>query len=768
MEKKTGRSRKAVQPLKPKKLVYWAVAIPAFLALLLFAIVFLDHSDNDISRAMASKAMALSFADRDDIVASQGEHGSHFGTPDQDEWYAKYIDYMIEEGYLEPGDEKISKSYAMDALTYGEAAYAADRVSKGLSSALNVSKNKYKKAMPKEEWWLFYESFLKKADSENAVKKQKLVLYGTPKNVKEAAAWTAYTDQGTMNFEGVSLDACIDRKIEVYERDGSIITLCGVQSEKVTYKNVWIVPGESGGMDVYIGTIVRTFPEEEKLKDRTDGVLADVELDKGKIRKLSLKEDMIEGKVLSVKDDTIEIDGYGTLKLDDDFKVYKTYGVVKEQKKRDVLVGYDLGKFVVAGKKVCAALLNHDFSATNIRVLIMNEDYSSLFHTKVVLQSDSTMHVTWGESEETLSPGTKLSVSPGDDRLKEGRMTITLEDPQKEIRILSTKRAQGTPSYFGSFELSEESDGLLLINELDVEDYLTRVVPSEMPSNYELEALKAQAVCARTYAYRQIKANAYSRYGAHVDDSTNYQVYNNTESSERTNLAVKETDGKIVYYNDTPAETYYFSTSCGYSTDGTIWGASKDEVPYLKGIGLTEKKKIPDLTDNDTFLKFIQGQGEQNYDSSFPMYRWKTTITNKKLQQKVDTIGEIQGIFVTSRGTGGIAQTVQIVGSEGTKTLKGQSQIRSVLGSESLVYKKNDGTELTGWSTLPSAFFSVDETARDEEKDIRTFTIWGGGYGHGVGMSQNGAQEMAREGKNYEEILMFFYDGVEIRDCEED
>ena len=174
------------------------------------------------------------------------------------------------------------------------------------------------------------------------------------------------------------------------------------------------------------------------------------------------------------------------------------------------------------------------------------------------------------------------------------------------------------------------------------------------------------------------------------------------------------------------------------------------------------------MTDNDTFLKFIQGQGEQNYDSSFPMYRWKTTITNKKLQQKVDTIGEIQGIFVTSRGKGGIAQTVQIVGSEGTKTLKGQSQIRSVLGSESLVYKKNDGTELTGWSTLPSAFFSVDETARDEEKDIRTFTIWGGGYGHGVGMSQNGAQEMAREGKNYEEILMFFYDGVEIRDCEED
>lgn len=182
MEKKTGRSRKAVQSLKPKKLVYWAVAIPAFLALLLFAIVFLDHSDNDISRCHGIESYGVIICRSGTTSLRRRENsGSHFGTPDQDEWYAKYIDYMIEEGYLEPGDEKISKSYAMGALTYGEAAYAAERVSKGLSSALNVSKNKYKKAMPKEEWWLFYESFLKKADSENAVKKQKLVLYGTPK-----------------------------------------------------------------------------------------------------------------------------------------------------------------------------------------------------------------------------------------------------------------------------------------------------------------------------------------------------------------------------------------------------------------------------------------------------------------------------------------------------------------------------------------------------------------------------------------------------------
>ena len=74
---------------------------------------------------------------------------------------------------------------------------------------------------------------------------------------------------------------------------------------------------------------------------------------------------------------------------------------------------------------------------------------------------------------------------------------------------------------------------------------------------------------------------------------------------------------------------------------------------------------------------------------------------------------------------------------------------------------------MTGWATLPSAFIAVDETARDDETGSRTFTIWGGGYGHGVGMSQNGAQEMARQGKDYMDILTFFYDGVEIREIEE-
>lgn len=752
--------------MKAKKLVYWTLLIPVVVIIMIVIIVRLDKADNYISRAMASKAMALALTDKDGCLASAKENGSRRPGALKEDWSAKYIDYLLEQGLIEEGTVR-DEDYATSPLTYGEAAFAAEQVSPGLSQALNISKKKYDKPMPKEEWWLFYPSFLKAADKEKAVQEVNLLLYGTPDNVKEAAPWTAYTDEGMMGFEGLSMDPYIDHEITVLVRDGEMIHLTSVVSDEVVYRNVWLAAGERDKMNLYIGNIVREFPSAKEVEEAEGGVVADISLSKGKIKKLSLKTDTIEGKVLAVREDSIEIEGYGEIRLDDDFKVYKTYGVVKEQRKKDILVGYNLEKFVVADQKICAALLVKSFSAKNIRVLIMDNGFSSVLHKKITLKADSPMLIEYGDSTQRIEAGDEFTVDMDDERFSKGRIMVEPEDLQKGIRVMTVDRQQGNPEYFGSFEISRESDGLLLVNEVDVEDYLTRVVPSEMPPSYELEALKAQAVCARTYAYRQIQANAYSQYGAHVDDSTNYQVYNNIESNERTDLAIKETDGEMVFYGDAPAETYYFSTSCGYTTDGTIWGADLKDLPYLTGIALTEGKNMEDMTSNDSFVPFIQGQGMKNYDSGYAMYRWSTTITNQKLAEKIDDIGMIQAIFVTERGTGGIAKTVKVVGSEGEKLLKGQTQIRNTLGASDLVYKKNDGKTMTDWSSLPSAFIAVDETARDEEKGIRTFTIWGGGYGHGVGMSQNGAQQMAKEGKTYTEILEFFYRDVKVRELAE-
>ena len=748
--------------MKSKRMIYWAFAIPVIVVFLIMMIVKLDTADNFISRSMASKAMALALTDRESISASQSNLGSLFDQGDRDNWYTKYIDYLMANDYLEP-PKKADQDYAADALTYGEAAYAAEKVSPGLSQVLGVSVKKYKKPIPKEEWWLFYESFLKRADVSKNVGKKNLVLYGTPDNVKEAAAWTAYTDTGIMGFEGNALDAYIDHEIQVYYRGSEIIHMTQDVSDEVVYKNVLLSEGKHKKLNMYVGTIVREFPMNKELED-TEGVVADVSLVQGKIKKLSLKKDTIQGKVLAVREDSIEIEGYGSFKLDSNFRVYKTYGIVKEMKKKDILVGYDIQQFVVTGKKLCAALLFKNFAAQNIRVLVMDTDFESVFHQEIRLKSDTALTLKYQDSEETIPEGTELIISKDDERIKTGRLSIEPADQKKTILVQNIKRGQGTPAYFGRFEVSLESDGLLLINELDIEDYLTKVVPSEMPPSYELEALKVQAVCARTYAYRQIQANAYSQYGAHVDDSTNYQVYNNIESSDKTDMAVKETYGEMVFIEDEPAETFYFSTSCGHTTDGTIWGASLSDYPYLKGVLLSEGAENRDFTSDEVFVPFIKANEERTYDSTFPLYRWTTTFTSKDLEQAVEDVGKIKNVTVTERGTGGIAKSVNITGSDGTRKLSGQTQIRNILGNKSLEYIRNDGKTMSGWASLPSAFITIEETARNEDTGVRTFTIYGGGYGHGVGMSQNGAQEMARQGKSYRDILNFFYTGVEVRE----
>ncbi len=761
--------------MSSKKMVYWTGAVAAAVLLLIILIVTLDHNGNYVSRALAGKALALGMTDRETCEAWEDENESNFPSSLKGQWYVKYLDYLIGNGYMElPGDEDGEErqadmeDFAAGAITYGEVAYAAEQVESGLSRALGVSRKKYSDPIPKEEWWLFYETFLKQADPEGTVQTKTIALYGTPANVEGAESWTAYTSEGELQFEGLSLDAYIDHEIEVCIRGTDIIRMERDVSDEVVYKNAWLIPdGEKNRMEVYIGGTVREFPLEDAVEEEAGGVLADVSLKDGKIRKLSLKKDTIEGKVLAVRDNAIEIEGYGNVAITDDFKVYKTYGTVKEARKKDILVGYDIQKFVVEDKRICAALLVKSFDARNIRVLLMDTGFQSIFHDTVTLKCSVPMKVVLGDYEFTVEAGEKFTVFDGDERLRRSdrRFIIEPEDPTKSIDVTTIERGQGTPSYQGTLEISQEKEGLLLLNDLDVEDYLTRVVPSEMPASYEMEALKAQAVCARTYAYRQIKANAYSQYGAHVDDSTNYQVYNNTASSERTDTAVMETYGQMVFYGDNPAETYYFSTSCGHTTDGTIWGADQSAVPYLKGVSLTDGRTVmKELRDNESFEKFIRDKDAETYDSTFPMYRWETKITNRSLEEKITGIGEIQALAVTERGTGGIAKKLKVYGSEGETVISGENQIRSTLGSTELVYKKNDGKTLTGWSNLPSAYIAIDETARDEESGLRTFTIWGGGYGHGVGMSQNGAQQMAREGMDYEDILTFFYDGVEIRE----
>lgn len=343
--------------------------------------------------------------------------------------------------------------------------------------------------------------------------------------------------------------------------------------------------------------------------------------------------------------------------------------------------------------------------------------------------------------------------------------------------------------YPGELQYYEEKQGWVIINEVPLEEYLCRVVPSEMPSSYAIEALKAQAVCARTYAVWQMREYAYPQYEAHVNDSTSYQVYNQIGIQETTSRAVEETKGQIMLYEDSPVKAYYFSTSCGSTTDENIWEkGDREQTQYIAGRRVGESESNRDLTDEEVFSEFIRKKHPGDLEISEPWYRWSCYVPLGQIREnvekwakaraersqdgilledgveyvleEVDMIGEVESAEILSRNTGGVVQEMRIIGEEGTLKIKYEYNIRLMLGVPGGEIQKNDGTMGEGGNLLPSGYFVMEPV--QEDKTLTGYQIYGGGLGHGAGMSQNGARVLAEEGCGYDEILQYFYHEIRL------
>lgn len=758
-----------------RKMINWVAGVSSLVVALLIVIVLLEPKNDQVSRATAARIVALTIAGKDEIEAN-GPAESFFPEELQDEWYVPYMDYLYEVNLMDPETGPATEEGALGAVTWKDLSDMIRGRGQETASLTELSPylledgdKKGAKAVRKQDFWEFYDKYRAAVDPVGVVTELVTDVYGTPDNVEASAPWTAYTKDGKFLFEGLYLDSCIDRTVRFLVRDSEILKVEAVVSSEIVYENAWISGFENGIVTVFIGNIQREFPVKGVLKDEEEisGQIGDLYLKNGTPSRLVLKKEKITGTVLAVREQAIEIEGYGLVPLADNFKIYRTYGVLKEQQKKDILVGYHMQQFVVANGEICAALTTEKPNIDNIRVLIMTNNFASLFHSEITLSCDTMAVLEYGDEKEkksqSVAAGEKITISADDSRLSGGRMIFRSANEGGMITVENLSRGQGTPVYPGHMEITKESDGLLLLNDVDLEEYLKRVVPSEMPQSYELEALKAQAICARTYAWKRIQGSSYSEYGAHLDDSTNYQVYNNMETYDSTDRAVNETFGQVLTYEGAAVDTFYYATSCGHGTDGSVWGSDGSSTPYLRALSIDPERTKMDLSSNEAFGQFIKTVDEDDYEAGFAMYRWNLKTNSDILAEKIGGVGRITGLTITERGPGGTARALKVVGTEGSKTFTTQSRIRSVLGNGRLTLNRNDGSTSEGWDTLPSGFIYIENEGTDED-GVTTFTIYGGGYGHGAGMSQNAAQSMAKEGMSALEIIRFFYDSCEIMD----
>lgn len=353
-----------------------------------------------------------------------------------------------------------------------------------------------------------------------------------------------------------------------------------------------------------------------------------------------------------------------------------------------------------------------------IRVALTDSDFQSVYHDSVTISLNG---------EETVYEA---------EALRGRNEIISIPEQEGGILIPSIHRQCGTPSYGGRLEIRPCEEGLLVINILPLEKYLEAVVPSEMPSIYEIEALKAQAVCARTYAWKQMQGSRLSEYWADVDDSVSYQVYQNVAPQESTTKAVRETEGMILSQNGQPVEAYYFSTSAGVTSTDEIWGVT-EAASYLKSVPC-------------------------EFDAEEPWSAWTVQIPWMNLEEKAASLlnlaGKMKAVSVQKKSQSGAVTELTVTTEGGTGTIDGEYSIREFLSPKGCKITEKDGSVTEGGKLLPSAYFEF------QSQDVDGITLKGGGYGHGVGMSQTAANEMAKEGYGYEEILEYFFREIEFVD----
>ena len=422
------------------------------------------------------------------------------------------------------------------------------------------------------------------------------------------------------------------------------------------------------------------------------------------------------------------------------------------------------------------------FADDVVRVGLTDNKFQNVLKQQVILYGTADCDICDKATKRTLlhvDSDTNITVKNG-----LAGMSVVVNDKAATLRdfvivcpsgllgVRDLKRKGKDALYHGAFELVQETNhnGFYLVNLVEIQEYLKGVVPNEMPVRFGLEALKAQTVAARNYVLTP-RTQAYKEFN--VVDSVASQVYfgANTESDIATR-AVMETDGIVALYNNELILTLYSSTAGGYTesyayafSDPATKAFPAVSKPYL--VAVPDKEDFQPL-DTEEKAKEFYSQKVPSYDIESPYYRWqkewaagelenilkKTLVAQSKtgfvspVFKDGDELGRIKDIKVMKRGASGKVIELEIMTTKGCYRVSKELVIRRVF--------QKDGI------SLPSANV-VFEKKVDNYGNITDITAYGGGFGHGVGMSQFGAGYMATKLKQpYYNILRHYYSGISL------
>ena len=364
--------------------------------------------------------------------------------------------------------------------------------------------------------------------------------------------------------------------------------------------------------------------------------------------------------------------------------------------------------------------------------------------------------------------------------------------------------------YYGGFRYERIGGGdLTVVNIVDLETYIKGVVPYEMSSSWPLEALKVQAVCARSYAYINIHSGKHTSYHFDVCNTTDCQAYygagtnsSSYQATERTDRAVDETAGEYAWYDGQVIEAFYSSSHGGASESVyNVWGTSLEQYPYLCGVedpyeaDMASKNSYSSWTVSYSSSELAQRLENYGYDASSGIESLTLTYSDlgNVIQVRVnyrdggsDTIrpSSMRSVFgissirftvngqAASSGSGTTSSSGGGLTANGSTSLDSQGTYTVISGSGSLSQAGLDGLyaisgsgSITPAEDAASGGGSGTDTPTGTQVTVSgsSYSFQGSGNGHQLGLSQYGAWAMAERGFTYDEIIEFYYPGTYVR-----
>ena len=388
---------------------------------------------------------------------------------------------------------------------------------------------------------------------------------------------------------------------------------------------------------------------------------------------------------------------------------------------------------------------SHRFRAENKNGKVIKRGTNNKFWTVEIINGKAYLISPSGQ--KTAFQGDRIKIMQ--DSTNEAGHTTILKNML--VGHGTTWAGRETKEYRGYIEFvyNKSINGFIIINHVNIEEYVFGVIASEMPSTFPIEALKVQAVIARTYAIKAL--GKHKRWGYDVCDTQNCQVYGGVKAErERTNAAVEATMGKVITYKGKPIEAV-FSSNCGGYTQ------SSKEAGWFPHDYLQPVSDYKDFNEDNLqpyhFKELLQ-QPHQAYSRYFnnvspAAFRWTRYIDESRLRiiiNRKKKIGSIKAIVPLNRGRSGYVNGVKIIGTKGTLTLTKEHEIKKYLAL----------------GLLRSTYFMVQPNY--EKGKVKSFIFYGGGWGHGVGLCQTGSGGRAEAGQDYEQILKHYYTGTELKD----